>query len=245
MGFDWLAPKNYKRHYICLDCQKGFKRPSKKDMKHDISEDFSNLMNEYYESEIQQDIVQYIINAYQKIKVTCPNCQSEMIQVHYNFEVPPLRDNKSWKKLRETLSGKMKINYATYMEWHRLELKKVEKNSTKYKILQQNIEKLKKEPLISRMKQSLFYFILIYLALFNSCTVSSTNNNDVPIESSNNHDNIVIKSQIDTTSQLKFTSGIRSIFEDSKGNLWFGSHQEGVCLYDGEKIHLLYCFIMV
>jgi ligand-binding sensor domain-containing protein len=33
---------------------------------------------------------------------------------------------------------------------------------------------------------------------------------------------------------LKFTKGIRSIFQDSKGNYWFGSDQEGVCKYDGK-----------
>ncbi|WP_405384381.1 two-component regulator propeller domain-containing protein [Maribacter sp. LLG6340-A2] len=33
---------------------------------------------------------------------------------------------------------------------------------------------------------------------------------------------------------LKFTSGIRAIFQDSKGNYWFGSHNEGVCNYDGK-----------
>lgn len=38
-----------------------------------------------------------------------------------------------------------------------------------------------------------------------------------------------------TTIRLKFTSGIRSILEDSKGNIWFGSHQEGVgLLHNGE-----------
>ena len=39
----------------------------------------------------------------------------------------------------------------------------------------------------------------------------------------------------DTNPQLRYTSGIRSIFEDSKGRFWFGSHQEGVCLYDGRE----------
>lgn len=34
---------------------------------------------------------------------------------------------------------------------------------------------------------------------------------------------------------LKYISGIRAILQDSKGNYWFGSHQEGVCLFDGEK----------
>ncbi|MFT5819905.1 MAG: ligand-binding sensor domain-containing protein [Crocinitomix sp.] len=34
-------------------------------------------------------------------------------------------------------------------------------------------------------------------------------------------------------SELSYKTAIRSIFQDSKGNYWFGSHQEGVCLYDG------------
>ena len=36
-----------------------------------------------------------------------------------------------------------------------------------------------------------------------------------------------------TENRLKFSSGIRAILEDSKGNLWFGSHSEGVSLYNG------------
>lgn len=35
------------------------------------------------------------------------------------------------------------------------------------------------------------------------------------------------------TDTLKFRTGIRSILQDSKGNFWFGSDQEGVCKYDG------------
>jgi ligand-binding sensor domain-containing protein len=34
---------------------------------------------------------------------------------------------------------------------------------------------------------------------------------------------------------LKFTSGIRAIFQDSKGNYWFGSHNEGVAYYNGNS----------
>jgi len=45
-----------------------------------------------------------------------------------------------------------------------------------------------------------------------------------------------IESEIDTTLRLKFTTGVRAILEDSKGNFWFGSHQEGVALFDGEKL---------
>lgn len=41
-------------------------------------------------------------------------------------------------------------------------------------------------------------------------------------------------SKIDT---LKFTSGIRAIFQDSKGNYWFGSLQEGVAVYNGKSFN--------
>ena len=34
---------------------------------------------------------------------------------------------------------------------------------------------------------------------------------------------------------LKFTSAIRAIFQDSKGNYWFGSHNEGVSFYNGKS----------
>ena len=40
---------------------------------------------------------------------------------------------------------------------------------------------------------------------------------------------------ISKTDTLKFTSGIRAIFQDSKGNYWFGSHREGVGLFNGES----------
>lgn len=42
--------------------------------------------------------------------------------------------------------------------------------------------------------------------------------------------------QKDTPLNLKFTTDICSIFEDSNGNYWFGSQQEGVCLFDGKSL---------
>ncbi|MFT4678396.1 MAG: ligand-binding sensor domain-containing protein [Flavobacteriales bacterium] len=36
-------------------------------------------------------------------------------------------------------------------------------------------------------------------------------------------------------STLQFNVMITSIFQDSKGNYWFGSHGDGLCMYDGEK----------
>jgi len=37
-----------------------------------------------------------------------------------------------------------------------------------------------------------------------------------------------------SNSILKFQSGINSIFQDNQGNYWFGSHNEGVALFDGK-----------
>ena len=37
------------------------------------------------------------------------------------------------------------------------------------------------------------------------------------------------------TDTLKFTSGISSIFQDSKGNFWFGSLQEGIAVFNGKS----------
>ena len=144
MGFDWLVHKNYKRHYICLKCQKGFKRPSEEDMKHSNATDLSNLMNEYYASGTEQDIVKYIYAAHQKMNVVCPNCQGLMLQVHYNFEVPPQRDNKSWKTLQKTMSSEIEINYDNHIQWHHLALQKEVANSIKFKLLKQNLATLEK-----------------------------------------------------------------------------------------------------
>lgn len=36
--------------------------------------------------------------------------------------------------------------------------------------------------------------------------------------------------------RLKYTTGVRSILEDSKGNVWFGSYNEGVCLLHNGKL---------
>lgn len=39
---------------------------------------------------------------------------------------------------------------------------------------------------------------------------------------------------ISAFNSLKFTSGIRAIFQDSKGDYWIGSHREGICRYHGK-----------
>ena len=68
--------------------------------------------------------------------------------------------------------------------------------------------------------------ILLLLTLHFSC---------VENKSTNGATNKFALKAISTTDSLKFTSGIRSIFQDSKGNYWFGSIREGVALYDGNS----------
>jgi ligand-binding sensor domain-containing protein len=49
-----------------------------------------------------------------------------------------------------------------------------------------------------------------------------------------NKENQIVQTKTDHK-LLKYTSGVRSILEDSKGNIWFGSYNEGVCLlHNGE-----------
>lgn len=71
---------------------------------------------------------------------------------------------------------------------------------------------------------------LIYLILILTLNFSCVENKSTEKEIDNFE--LVSTSQTDT---LKFTSGIRAIFQDSKGNYWFGSHNEGVSFYDGKS----------
>lgn len=73
------------------------------------------------------------------------------------------------------------------------------------------------------MNIKLIYPILIFTLSF-SCIEKKSAENET------NNPELVATSKTDT---LKFTSGVRAIFQDSKSNYWFGSHNEGVCLYDG------------
>lgn len=70
----------------------------------------------------------------------------------------------------------------------------------------------------------LIYLIPI-LILSLSCTERKIN------EKENSSANFVNPSKSDT---LKFISGIRAIFQDSKGNYWIGSHNEGVSQFNGK-----------
>ena len=79
--------------------------------------------------------------------------------------------------------------------------------------------------------------LLMFVMIHFSCTPNKVS------ETKDHHPATIkatIKATVDSTAieniiQLKFTSGIRAILHDSKGNYWFGSHQEGLCLFDGKS----------
>lgn len=73
--------------------------------------------------------------------------------------------------------------------------------------------------------KKLIYLLLIWTLIF-SCNEKKT-----PKKISSNSD-FVTNAKTDT---LKFTSGVRAIFQDSKGNYWFGSHGEGISRFDGKS----------
>ncbi len=70
-------------------------------------------------------------------------------------------------------------------------------------------------------------FILCWIFLV-AATISCNS------QSHSNKESQIVDSKIDII-RLKYTTGVRSILEDSKGNIWFGSYNEGVCLlHNGE-----------
>lgn len=68
-------------------------------------------------------------------------------------------------------------------------------------------------------------FLILILTLNFSCVEKNST------EKGTNKPELVVASKTDT---LKFTSGIRAILQDNKGNYWFGSHNEGVSFYNGK-----------
>jgi len=78
----------------------------------------------------------------------------------------------------------------------------------------------------------LILLLTILISLFSSCGNNSKSKfTDQDIIASTDSG----ETRIDTTLRLKYTTGIRSILEDSKGNIWFGSHGEGVCVFNGSS----------
>lgn len=69
-------------------------------------------------------------------------------------------------------------------------------------------------------------FLILILTLSLSC-----------VENKSTEEEVITPEWVSTpqTDTLKFTSGIRAILQDSKGNYWIGSHNEGVGFYDGKS----------
>lgn len=74
-------------------------------------------------------------------------------------------------------------------------------------------------------KLKMIYLLLVVTLNF-SCVEKKSTEKEVKNAES------VLSSKTDT---LKFTSAIRAIFQDSKGNYWLGSHNEGISVYDGKS----------
>lgn len=73
--------------------------------------------------------------------------------------------------------------------------------------------------------------LIIVISLFTSCNyISKANRTDQNVLANTDS----AKTKIDSINWLKPTRGVRGIFEDSKGNLWFTS-TEYVCVFDGTK----------
>ena len=83
-------------------------------------------------------------------------------------------------------------------------------------------------------RQNIFILCCTFLiAVTISCNSQSQSNKENQIVQAKNNTQ-PIESKIDAI-RLKYTTGVRSILEDSKGNIWFGSYNEGVCLlHNGE-----------
>lgn len=85
-------------------------------------------------------------------------------------------------------------------------------------------------------KTSNDFQIIVYFLLVISLHVSCVNNK--PSEANSNQLETIKPIPVslnNNDSLLKYTSGIRAVLQDSKGNYWFGSHQEGACLFDGKS----------
>lgn len=79
------------------------------------------------------------------------------------------------------------------------------------------------------MNKELIYLILILALKFFCVEKKSTKkeiNKNQPVETSK-------------TDSLKFNSAIRAIFQDSKGNYWIGSHNEGIGFYNGKSFNFI------
>ena len=82
------------------------------------------------------------------------------------------------------------------------------------------------------------YLVLISFVFITSCSgqeKSTATNSNESINQNNSRKSINQSTPPRFDSVLQFGSMVTVIFEDSKGNIWFGSHCDGVCRYDGKQ----------
>lgn len=145
MGFEWLTHKKYKRHYICLHCQKGFKRPPLSDMKEEEFFELSVSMEDFYASNSSTDLLEYITHASVKTKPVCPQCKGGLRPVPYIFEVPSKNKKKNWKDLEARFNHKDSSElYEAFYYWHLNALTKTDTHSALGKKLRANKERIEK-----------------------------------------------------------------------------------------------------
>lgn len=72
----------------------------------------------------------------------------------------------------------------------------------------------------------------ILICLFFSVTLNLSCGEKKATDKAIHQSEVLNTSKTDT---LKFGSGIRAVFQDSKGNYWLGSHNEGVSYYNGNS----------
>lgn len=73
----------------------------------------------------------------------------------------------------------------------------------------------------------------VLMLLLNACNNTGIVPNSYAQNKITDSTKLVIKDSVNLSSKLKFEGDINVLFEDSQGNLWIGSHNEGLCLYDG------------
>lgn len=87
-------------------------------------------------------------------------------------------------------------------------------------------------------KISLSMLLIIIFLFAGACgNKSDIQQNELPAGNDLLAEELPSSSKIDSSLWLNYTNGIRAILEDSKGNIWFGSHNEGVARFDGSNFH--------
>lgn len=101
--------KDYKRHYVCFDCRKQFKRPTLADvMEHRGRRDVLNELWRTYSSPAEHAAVErrfktslvQLRSEYHALISKCPQCGHQMADLGLDFRPPPKANVRAWKSIR-------------------------------------------------------------------------------------------------------------------------------------------------